>query len=330
MSPAENANIPSPWHAGERSLQDLYGVADRMAMVGRRVIRDSMPDQHREFFSALPFIVVGSVDDDGRPWATLLEGPPGFVRSPDARRLELDRNLADGDPARSGLFDGAAVGLLGIEPATRRRNRLNGRVRELRSDGFSVDVEQSFGNCPQYIQRRESQEGVAADVRGAHPIERLAALDGEARSLITAADTFFVATSADPDDDPRRRSVDVSHRGGRPGFVRVEGDRLTIPDFSGNLHFNTLGNLVVNPRAGLAFVDFENGDLLQVTGRTELVLAGPEVDRFEGAERLWHLQVEAVVRRPAALGLRLRLVEMSRQSLSTGSWDNVPPGRSAS
>ena len=319
----EPANPPSPWHAGERSLQRLYGVAERMAIVGSRVIRDFMPEQHRAFFSSLPFVVVGSVDGAGRPWASLLEGPPGFMRSPDPRRLEIDRGLAVGDPARDGLVEGGAVGLLGIEFATRRRNRMNGRVRDLREGGFAVEVEQSFGNCPQYIQRRDLlPPAVVAAARPA--IERSDSLDAEAAALIEAADTFFVASHADPEDDPdgdpARRSVDVSHRGGRPGFVRVDGDRLTIPDFPGNLHFNTLGNLVARPRAGLVFVDFATGDMLQLSGRTELVIDDPEIDLFGGAERLWRFDVESVVRRRAALGLRLRLIELAKESAATGSW----------
>ena len=121
-----------------------------------------------------------------------------------------------------------------------------------------------------------------------------------ARAMISAADTCFVASYVDVDGDTRKRAVDVSHRGGRTGFVQIDSDRLTIPDFAGNLHFNTLGNLLLNPRAGLLFIDFGNGDLLHVTGTTEIIFDGPEVAAFQGAERLWRLQVTAVVRRPAA------------------------------
>lgn len=323
---------PSPWHAGERTLQARYGVAERMESVGRRVIRDFMPEQHREFFARLPFVVLGSVDGDGRPWATLVEGSPGFAQSPDPRRLELAATEAPGDPAWAGLIEGAAVGLLGIELATRRRNRLNGRVRHRGPGGFTIEVEQSFGNCPQYIQRREPYGAVdRLDPTSATAVERLATLDAAAIARITGADTFFVASHADPGGDPSRRSVDVSHRGGRPGFVRVEGGRLTIPDFSGNLHFNTLGNLLASRRAGVVFVDFETGEVLQLSGRAEVVLDAPEIALFEGAERIWRLEVEAAVRRPAAVGMRLRLVEPSPQTLATGSWpdpNTVRPTRS--
>lgn len=72
----------SPWHAGEKAIQERVGVADRMEVHGQKVIRDYMPDQHREFYQQLPFIIVGAVDQQGRPWATLLEGAEGFITSP--------------------------------------------------------------------------------------------------------------------------------------------------------------------------------------------------------------------------------------------------------
>lgn len=290
----------SPWHSGEVQLQVRHGVAERMAVVGSRVIRDYMPEQHREFFAQLPFLVIGAVDEDGAPWATLVEGAPGFVTSPEPRTLRVDALPAGDDPASGGVARGAALGCLGIEPATRRRNRVNGRVEARDGEGFTLSVEQSFGNCPQHIQRRSPTRSAASGASA----ERLCTLDDAARDAIRAADTFFVASYADEGGDAGRRGVDVSHRGGRPGFVRVDGAVLTIPDFAGNLHFNTLGNLLVNPRAGLVFVDFERGDLLQLTGATELVLGGEELAAFAGAERLWRVYVRQVLRRRGALAWR--------------------------
>lgn len=333
MKSETNPEPASPWHAGERRLQAAYGMAVRMAVVGPRVIRDFMPDQHRTFYAALPFLVLGSVDGAGRPWAGLIEGPPGFARAPDARSLQIDRLPAPGDPAAAGIAPGAAVGLLGIELATRRRNRTNGRVARLDGTGFSVAVDQAFGNCPQYIQRRELDPsagyatagfgGEGHDGRIPAPAESLPGLDAAAPATMAAADTFFVASYVDGDGSTTRahRAVDVSHRGGRPGFVRVEGDRLTIPDFAGNLHFNTLGNLISNPRAGLLFVDFESGDLLQLSGRTGIVTEARAVAAHPGAERLWWLEVETAVRRPEALGLRYTLRDYSPRTLSTGTWN---------
>lgn len=304
------------WHAGERAMQAREGVAERMAAIGPRMILGALPEAHRGFYAQLPWLVLGAVDGAGAPWATVLEGPPGFVGSPDPRTLRVAALPGKDDPAAVGFAVGAALGGLGIEPLTRRRVRVNGRVAAVDAGGFVLGVEQAFGNCPQYIQARAP----VAVGRDAGAAERGASLDAAGRRAIAAADTAFVASYVDVDGDPRRRSVDVSHRGGRPGFVRVDGDVLTIPDFAGNLQFATLGNLQSNPRAGLLFVDFSRGDLLQVSGSTELVFAGEEVARFEGAERLWRLRVERWVRRPGALVSRWGAVEFARTTLATGRW----------
>jgi ferredoxin-NADP reductase/predicted pyridoxine 5'-phosphate oxidase superfamily flavin-nucleotide-binding protein len=308
----------SPWHAGEKQLQEKVGVAERMEVLGQKVIRDYMPDQHRDFYHQLPFMIAGAVDGAGQPWATLIEGEEGFVGSPDPRRLAFDlaaMPLDPLDPAASGLGAGEAIGLLGIELHTRRRNRINGHIRQASAQRLEIAVEHSFGNCPQYIQLREYSR--SPDGRGSARHDA-SELDARSAGMILGADTFFVASYVEHDDG--RRSVDVSHRGGRAGFVRVQGNRLTIPDYAGNLHFNTLGNLSVNPRAGLLFVDFATGDVLQLAGRAEIVLDSPLIQAFEGAERLWTFDVEQVVLRPAAASLRWAFHEYAPTSLMTGTW----------
>ncbi|MCP1557701.1 UNVERIFIED_ORG: putative pyridoxine 5'-phosphate oxidase superfamily flavin-nucleotide-binding protein [Methylobacterium sp. SuP10 SLI 274] len=292
----------SPWHRGEVAIQESVGMAGRMAELGPRVIRDHLTEQHRAFFPLLPFAVLGSVDGEGRPWATLREGEPGFLHAPDPFRLRVDGRREPNDPAEAGLEDGNGVALLGIELATRRRNRLNGTVERAGPEGFAIHVEQSFGNCPQYIHSRH--EGPRVGESAARPRPVLSdGLDPAARRLVAAADTFFVASFVE--DAGGRRQADVSHRGGRPGFVRVGADGgLTVPDYSGNRFFNTLGNLLANPRAGLVFPDFATGALLQMSGRTEIVLDPNEDERIDGAERFWRFLPERVVFRPRALGLR--------------------------
>jgi len=288
----------SPFHPGEVALQASVGVADRMASIGSAVIRDHMPDQHRTFYQQLPFMVVGTVDDSGDPWASLVTGQPGFVSSPDPRQLNVTARCSEYDPAWAGLSDGSAIGLLGIELETRRRNRMNGSITRT-EDGFTVSVTHSFGNCPQYIQRRQLTH--VTPTEEITP-ERSSELSAEARAWIARADTFFVASYVDLPDG---RQVDASHRGGKPGFIDVSDTSvLTIPDFSGNRFFNTLGNLRLNPRAGLLFVDFATGDTLQLTGTTELVLEGPEIDAFDGAQRLWRFRPSLMVLRRGALPLR--------------------------
>ena len=311
----------SPWHAGERQLQERVGVAERMEVFGRKVIRDYMPDQHRNFYRQLPFVLLGTVDAAGRPWASILEGAPGFAQAPDPHLLQLSAQPHPDDPAAAALYPDAALGLLGIELHTRRRNRLNGQIERNDSNGLAVRVEHAFGNCPQYIQLRQLHLQPQAPAAASAPAERRNELDDAARAMIGQADTFFVASYVEHADGSR--SVDVSHRGGQSGFVRVEGNRLTIPDFAGNLHFNTLGNLLLNPRAGLLFIDFASGELLQLSGRTELILEGPQIAAFQGAERLWQLDVEQLVRRPAALRLRWQFEGYSPNSLMTGSWSEA-------
>jgi predicted pyridoxine 5'-phosphate oxidase superfamily flavin-nucleotide-binding protein len=312
------------WHAGELALQASVGMAERMAEVGPRVIRDHMPDQHRAFFEQLSWLVVGALDDSGMPWASVLEGSPGFVHSPDPRVLRVGAVPAVQDPLSRCLHDGTALGLLGIELHTRRRNRMNGTTM-LREGGLDVGVMESFGNCPQYIQKRVTADASTHGEDGERvrtpPVSsRAATLSADDRSVIAHADTFFVASGVLPRHGADAARVDVSHRGGRPGFVKVEGNCLTVPDFSGNRHFNTLGNLLLNPQAGLLFVDFESGDLLHVGGDVELVPDGSELASFAGAERLWRVHVRTVVRRPAAIAGRWQFVEASPRLAATGAW----------
>ncbi len=300
----------SPFHRGEIAIQSRLGVRDKIAQIGRRIIRDFMPDEHRALFAQLPFLVIGSVDDAGRPWASLVTGPPGFVSSPDPRTLVVRAHPLDGDPLAGTLAAGAAIAVLGIELPTRRRNRANGVVTSVASGEFRIAVHESFGNCPKYIQTR-----VLAAVRPtpelATALDHTGSLTDWARDMIARADTLFVASYVDRDDGSGRL-VDVSHRGGHPGFIRVDADgTLTVPDFTGNFLFNTLGNLLVNPHAGVVVPHFGSGDVLSLSGDTEIVWDGAEVAAMRGADRLWRVRPRAAIGRRGALPLRGDLREYS-------------------
>ena len=316
------------FHEGERAVQARVGAAvrERMEQIGPRVIRDFMPDQHRDFFEQLPFVVAGTVDKSGQPWASILAAPPGFIRSPDAEHLTVQARPLPADPLNETLADGAPIGLLGIEPHTRRRNRMNGIVHSAHASGFAVEVSQSFGNCPKYIQAREPM--YADTPLAAKPvIHESPQLNEAARRMITLADTLFIATAyaptyaGDGEQAGRAGGVDVSHRGGKPGFVRVEADgTLTMPDFFGNFFFNTLGNIAVNPRAGLLFVDFDNGDLLYLAVMATIIWDGPEVASFTGAQRLLRLKVQSMRLVENSLPLRWGESELSPVLETTGAW----------
>jgi predicted pyridoxine 5'-phosphate oxidase superfamily flavin-nucleotide-binding protein len=305
-------------------MQARAGARERMTQLGPQVMRPFMPDQHRELFGKLPFMLLGALDARRRPWAALLVGAPGFVRTPDAQTLALGARPLGGGALALALDDGAPVGLLGIEPATRRRNRVNGVVMASHAGGFGVRVQQSFGNCPKYIQAREPRFVEAAPRT---PVAFDALLPAVARAQIERADTFFIASAAPDAGLPGQAAnggVDVSHRGGKPGFVRVDEAQgrsvLTAPDFVGNFFFNTLGNIAANPRAGLLFVDWTSGDLLALTGTAEVLWDGAELQGFAGVQRLLRLRVDEGRWWPGVVPLRAGAVEYAAQLASTGSW----------
>jgi predicted pyridoxine 5'-phosphate oxidase superfamily flavin-nucleotide-binding protein len=323
-----------PFHAGEMALQERMGSRAHLEEYGTRIMRDHMPDQHRELFAQLPFLIAGSLDAEDRPWASILTGLPGFIQSPDPRTLTVTARPVHGDPLAEHLAAGAPIGLLGIQLETRRRNRMNGTVTGVGDATFTVAVGQSFGNCPKYIQARTPglvRHPMAAGAGAVHAEGTL--LSPAAVAMLRATDTFFIASAS-----PQARGgtgadgVDVSHRGGKPGFVRVTNTGgasvLTVPDFLGNFFFNTLGNIAVNPKSGILVIDFERGDLLSLTGDADVIWDGPELAGFPGAQRLLRFRVRAGVRIEDGTPLRWSEPAYSPHLAGTGTWqDGAPDAR---
>ena len=277
-----------PFHPGELRAQALAGVTGAGG-----AIRTHMPEQHRTFFAQLPFLLLATTDADGSPRAGVISGPAGFVASPDPATLRIA--MPDGPlPA-----PGSAVGLLGIDLATRRRNRANGVVGSSADGVLTVAVQQSFGNCPQHIRPRQVRTAEAA----AHPPLHFDGLNQHARDLVAHADTFFIATSGG------QFGIDISHRGGPPGLVAVDGATLTVPDFNGNRYFNTLGNLLLDPRAALLFIHFDRGDVLELRGHAEILwdIKPGALGQAEG--RRWRFHVRKGSLGAGALPLRWHLLE---------------------
>lgn len=308
----------SRFHAGELRAQARAGVREDFASRAGAVIRDHMPDQHRQFFSELPFFFLGALDATGQPWATVLAGEPGFITAPDARTLRIAGGLLPGDPLQGQLLPRRHVGGLGLVPATRRRNRVNGVIEAADGEVLRIAVLQSFGNCPQYIQQRRPHPEAP---RTPPLVLRAPGLSAQDRDLVEHADTFFIASANLDARAGAARGVDVSHRGGRPGFVHVAADgTLLAPDFMGNFFFNTLGNLEEYARAGLLFVDFDKGDLLHLAVEAEIIWDGPLVAAFEGAERVLRFRVREVVRNVGALPFRWSVSQPAAQLTRTGDW----------
>lgn len=322
----DNQQLDSPFHAGEQKIQSMLGVRENMERFGRMVIRDHMPEQHRQFFSQLPFVLVGHADQNGNPWASILAGEPGFIHSPSNKDLVIGSAIIQGDPLLKTLTHdqqsnhATKLGLLGIELPTRRRNRLAGHVTGLSSQGVSIEVDQSFGNCPQYIQSREFR---LLNKSEAKPIliNELQSFDDHARSLIEKSDTFYIASAYDSGLNRASDGADVSHRGGMPGFVRVDDSQnLSIPDYMGNNHFNTFGNIEETGKAGLLFIDFESGDVLTLTGQAEVDWDSPEITFFEGAQRLLKFKLTSGFLIKNAIPARWSAPEFSPNSELTGTW----------
>mmetsp|Transcript_9092 Transcript_9092/g.14001 ORF Transcript_9092/g.14001 Transcript_9092/m.14001 type:complete len:716 (-) Transcript_9092:221-2368(-) len=336
----ENADLgwpeESPFHKGELQVQEKLGVMTRMDGFARKVIRRYMPEQHMQFYQGLRFVVIGCGDEDGNPWCHMVVGEPGFATASDPVELDVKPKVII-PQLISKLTPGSRIGVLGIDFEFRRRNRLNTTILEVNEDNkqkkipntIKLLVEQSFGNCPQYISRRQTLPFHAKQQEE----ERFGSiLNQREKDIIETCDTFFVASLVP--GDGTTLGADASHRGGRSGFVRVltkdNASVLIVPEFPGNNHYNTFGNWKLYPKAGLLFIDFRTGAALALTGNIELFLDthhGPhreEINAFAGAERYWTFQVIKGVSLPAG-SIPLEFKEqtqdfMSPNSLLTGTW----------
>jgi uncharacterized protein len=321
--------IASPFHRGEQIIQQKLGVRDKMERFGRQVIRNYMPKQHREFYAQLPFVFVAHADHQGWPWASILFNRPGFITSANNQQIQINTEPVMGDPLADSLTTGKRLGLLGIELESRRRNRLSGNISNVSKNSIELNISQAFGNCPQYIQTRELQYIDPLTMPAQETVE-LIQFDQQAVDLISQSDTFFVASYIANDDHAASDGTDVSHRGGKPGFIRVDNAQsLTIPDYLGNFHFNTLGNFLENPKAGLLFIDFTHGHLLTLTGTVEILWDSPDTKFFAGAERLWTFKIDHGRWLKNALPLRWQLQEYSPNTTLTGSWAEANAAKKA-
>ncbi|MFC5747473.1 pyridoxamine 5'-phosphate oxidase family protein [Actinomadura rugatobispora] len=278
------------YHEGERAARRRAGLLDQ----GGFSVRAEIPEVARRFLVQQPMVVLGAADADGRMWATLLTGRPGFLRAEDARTVAVDARPVPGDPLRGPLTAPVPVGMLAIEPARHRRMRMNGRAVPT-ADGLRVTLDQVYSNCPKYIQKREPHRAPGTPGEARHST----ALTTGQQRLVAGADTFFIATA------DRDGNADASHRGGAPGFVQVLSPTvLRWPDYTGNAMFNTLGNLEVEPRAGLLFPDWRTGAVLQLTGTARTDWDPGHAAAVPGAERLVEFTVTAAVEIPGASPLR--------------------------
>jgi hypothetical protein len=293
----------STYHSGELKVQTRVGAIEAAHNIGR-MIHPVIAHVFVDFIQSQPMVILGSVDSKGMAWTSVLCGRPGLLTVMDEQTLRINALPADEEPLCESLRDDNELGLLIIDFSTRRRLRLNGSV-VLGSDSFSVRARQVYSNCPRYIQARthEWSNGVAPTSRVA---QQAAALNEEFQRWIGKADTFFLA-SFHP-----LGGADASHRGGFPGFVQVVDERTIIwPDYNGNGMFNTLGNIIENPNAGLLFLDFEQGGTLQLSGTADIIWDEERAALFPGAERIVEFKIRKVIKTENATALRWKFVDYS-------------------
>ena len=311
----------SIYHAGEIEVQTRAGVR-AMARRAGSSIHGTLNRAAAEFLAEQPMVIVGSADRAGRIWASALVGKPGFAHAIDEQTARIRSLPAPGDPLAAILAGAIPIsggtgdlparlelGVLVIDLETRDRMRLNGPAEVDGDGGLLVHAREVYFNCPKYIQAREVSGVDSAVTKPAKTdaVTRGEVLSPAQRAWIAAADTFFIASAAPGG------GADASHRGGNPGFVRVR-DAVTLewPDYSGNTMFNTLGNITVNPNAGLLFLDFERGDTLQLTGQATILWEPERSAPFPGGERVVEFRVEQAIQIAHAVPLHFRFLQYSR------------------
>ncbi len=301
--------IEAPYHEGELSVQERVGELDAGKRNGA-AIADSIVKGALRFIAQQPMVVLGSIDPGQDVWASILFGTPGFVTANDERTLTVDLNqtaLNPHDPIWSNIDHDPRLGMLVIEVSTRRRLRINGRATRSVENQLRVDVDESYPNCPKYLQRRQLTSMANIESTESPEPRRGELLLPEHRDLMASTDTFFVA-SANP-----RGGVDASHRGGNTGFIRVLSDTtLRIPDYRGNSMYNTLGNFALHPHAGLLFLDFDHGRILQLTGRP--VVHWKMDDRTNetgGTGRYWDFELDRWLESPLPAGVQCEFLDYS-------------------
>jgi predicted pyridoxine 5'-phosphate oxidase superfamily flavin-nucleotide-binding protein len=295
------------FHEGELAVQARAGVSDAARQSGR-IIRDRLFARAETFIERQQMILCASADRQHDVWASLIQGNPGFIHVADDRTLDIRLDplrLDSQDPLWTNIGDDNRIGLLLIELDTRKRLRLNGTVSRPQPDRLTVTVQACYPNCPKYIQQRQTTSTWRKSVPQA--VQKGSQLTGELMHALRRSDTFFVA-SAHPN-----AGVDISHRGGRPGFIHVLDDTtLRIPDYLGNNLFNTLGNFHAHPHTGILVPDFSSGQFIQLIGRPEI-----EWDKHYshqatgGTHRYWRLHIEAWRQATLPVHLEWRFIDYS-------------------
>ena len=280
----------SKYHSGERLAQEYAGETTQAEFNGQ-AIEKFIIDGAINFISEQEYAIVSITDDADNVWASVLSGDRGFLNAIDPKNILIDINAVDigeNDVFWTVVEKNKKIGMLIIELDSRRRLRINGTVSHVDNNSVHIKVQESYPNCMKYIQRRHIVERSSWTSDFQNKFSTGNTLSEPQKSLIRNADTFFIGT-ANP-----KGNLDVSHRGGNPGFVEFVDDKtLRIPDYQGNSMFNTFGNLLVNNHAGVVFWDFDKGIALQMTGTARIYWNQPtNEEKITSTGRFWEFEIK--------------------------------------
>jgi hypothetical protein len=211
--------IVSPFHAGERKIQELAGesaIAERNgALIADRIFGGAL-----SFLRQQSMAVLGTQDPEGTLWCSLLFGRPGFLSSVDGSSVKFDLKQAvihPRDPLWANLKANPEAGMLVIELGSRRRIRINGRLSRPDAYFLRLEVQEAYPNCPKYITRRQLR--TTSLEAPSESVEEGVTLTRKKIDLLRRSDVLFIAT-ANP-----HGGADASHRGGSPGFIEILDER---------------------------------------------------------------------------------------------------------
>lgn len=254
------------FHPGELFVQKMIGV-DHLAQRLERGISNTLTPGVQQFISNQTSIFISTLDKNSNIWTSIVLGESDFITTIDEVTLRLDLTKVSStqeDIFFKNIISSTHIGILFIELSTRRRFRVNGNIFKKTDSEYHISVDQAYGNCPKYIQRR-------VKITSNQNTNQVQLYQGNLLSpieinIIEEADTFFVGSSN------KANHLDTSHRGGNKGFVQfINETTLKIPDYPGNNMYNTLGNFVERSNASLLFIDFETNSTLQLNGIASLL-----------------------------------------------------------
>lgn len=309
------------WHSGEEKIHRLTHLPP-----SDNPTHSWFPPQLVRRVQLSPTIAIGTIDSSGDVWCTLWGGDLPIAQQVAQGgilgiRVAVDASFdpviqaiygdkQNGEPVRPVGKDVRMVSGLSILLEERDRVKFFGmmiagalQVDEGESNSQSsseiaartgtaqlvVQVSQSLGNCPKYLNKKTITGCPNSSPR---LLSRSPVLTKEAIDHVHAADVFFIA-SRGPED------MDCNHRGGPPGFIRVEpqqdkldGSVLVWPEYGGNNLYQTLGNIMHDPSVGLVIPNIVTGDVLYLSGHAEVLVSRAAADIITKSKLAIRLKVK--------------------------------------